>query len=72
MCKLARKDDTKKDQTNKKPNYKIVFLLWSSKHENEKKNVFAKFAKHHLCLEGRQNGIFMHTLCFGQKIFKIF
>ena len=30
---------------------------------------FAKIAWHYLCQEGRKMRIFVHTICFGQKMF---
>ena len=34
-----------------------------------KKWIFSKIVWHYLCQEGRKTRIFVHTICFGQKIF---
>ena len=34
-----------------------------------KNGFLAKIAWHYLCQEGRKTRIFVHTICFGQKLF---
>ena len=69
FCLFYVGEQNKKNQMEKaKKNYKMQFLKvvikkWEKK---EGHRLFAKDAKHYLCLEGRETGIFVHTICFGK------
>ena len=59
---------TEKRRNTKRKKAKEVFLRWSSKMWRMKNGFLAKCAWHYLCQEGRKNGIFVHTICFGQNV----
>ena len=55
----------------KKPYKNSVFLRWSSKNvKNQKMDFFLQKLPDTICVrKGEKTRIFVHTICFGQKIF---
>ena len=70
---VAARETEQRKKTNKiekRPQnpIEIVFLKWSSKNEKCKKNVFNKKLPDTICVRKGEKCIFVHTICFGQKI----
>ena len=68
---LKVKQKKEKSKWERAPNpIKIVFLeVVIQKWEKWKNGLVAKIAWHYLCWEGRKKAVFVHTICFGQKLF---
>ena len=66
----TEKRKTNKMEKAKQPYKNRVVWRWSSKMWKFPQNGFlAKIAWHYLCRAGRKTRIFVHTICFGQKLF---